>query len=414
MFIEKLLNRVFTGDQRPPMMTRSELRRSTTLIDSATLHDPLQNQVQSKSQNGTVDLQRRPSKSKPLLSFDDKPGPSGAVRANATFGHDKLWEQELQRRKQIDAAVKAEEEEEQRREAARAAKKKAKKKHKEEIQPPKTEPAKPARRMSVVPDLPPTLPSIPTTTARRAPPPAQDESESDSDSEASLRAARLKSARMVERTRSSQGWLSSDDEAARPKKAASPVLRLPSGSDEDLPLSALARGSIRPVQAQPGRSSDSEDERPLSTVLQKKLAVPSFGFQGFSLDTTLSTKKAEEETDDNVPLAVRHPQARAVSVMFPQNNRNDDEEDDDKPLGLKQLESQQQLQQVQYHNLLAAQQHMMMMQPSMTMPFAGPPVMNGFAPYMMAPQQIFAPQPIRPESNAKLQSVDRWRHSVEN
>ncbi|GJJ07178.1 hypothetical protein Clacol_001378 [Clathrus columnatus] len=411
----KSKQRVFTGDQRPSMMSRGQVRRSGTLIDPSTLRDrpSPQGQGQGQGQDEKTDLQRRPSKSKPLLNFDADPRgnrPSGNDKSNnSVFGVDQLWERELQRLKIIEAAEKEQEEENRLREAEKAAKK-AKKKRKDGLaQTPAAEiPPQPAQRMSVVPDLPPTLPDIPKTAARRAPRPVEDESESEADSEASARAAKANAAKMARMISPSQGWLSSDDEGGHRKKQITAPPKLPSDSDEDLPLSTLAQvGALRPRL--PARNSDSEDEQPLSQVLQKKsvLSLPDFGVGHFNLNTAqaVPTMREDEEEEDDVPLAVRHPRGQS---MFMQSHGDDD---DDKPLALKQFETQQQ-QQAQYHNLLA-QQQMMMMQPAMSMPFAAPSMMNGFSPFMMAPPPIYAPQPVLPDA-AKFQSVDRWRHGVEN
>lgn len=399
--------RVFTGDQRPSMMSRGHLRRSGTLIDPTTLHNPPQ--VQGQIQDGHTDLQRRPSKSKPLLSFDPQPG---NVKNKSVFGVDQLWERELHRLKEIEAAEKEEEEERQRREAAKAARKAKKKQQKEEIKSQKVESEQPVKRRSVVPDLPPTLPDIPKATTRRAPRPVEDESESEADSEASAREARINSAKMARISSSRQGWLSSDEENAQQKKQEPPQLNLPGESDEeeDLPLSTLARvAAVRPRLL--NQNPDSEDEEPLSKVLQKKTAfsLPDFEIGNIDLNASAPAPAADDEEEDDVPLAVRHPRAST----FIQNYVNQNDDDDDKPLGLKQFEAHQQ-QQAQYHQFLAQQQQqMMMMQPPMAVPFGAPSPMNGFPPFMMTPPPLYSPQPVFADAT-KYQSVDRWRHGVEN
>jgi len=69
--------RVFTGDDRPSMMARGPMRRSTTLIDPTSLKQrPISQNVLAKSQT-RPDLARRGSfGGKPLLNFDEDQ-PSG-------------------------------------------------------------------------------------------------------------------------------------------------------------------------------------------------------------------------------------------------------------------------------------------------------------------------------------------------
>ncbi|KAF8507842.1 hypothetical protein BU17DRAFT_71038 [Hysterangium stoloniferum] len=393
----KSKKRVFTGDERPSMMSRGsggQLRHSGTLIDPATL----QERPGSRNFGSRPGLTRRLSSgAKPLLNFSDEaipgvPKENGRVigGSKSVFGVDQLWERELEKLKEIEAAESAEAEELRHKEEMKAAKKgKSKTKNKQPV------PISPKEipRMSKVADLPPTLPVIAKATTRREKPPVVEDSDSEIDSEASENEAKVNAARLAT---TQAGWESSDDEGRRKRL---PVLRVEnSESEDDVPLArVLQNPSLRPS------GSDSEDEQPLAKVLERKSMVTDFQFHDIA--NQLSTDNNQEDEDDT-PLAIRHPRA---SAYLP--SHAGDEDEDDKPLGLQQLPQQQaQLNLVAQQNLLQ-QQQMMMMQP--TMSFGAPSMMSGYSPFLMsAPTFSVSPALPVPESQ-KYQTVDRWRHNIE-
>ena len=394
--------RVFTGDQRPTMMSRGQIRRSSTLIDPATLQD----RPVSQAFGDRPSLPRRASSgSKPLLDFSgETPVSPGAVNgrvpnSKSVFGVDQLWERELTRLKEIEAVEKVEEEERKRDEERKEAKKakskgkgKGKGKGKRYTSPPPSPPVlETLPRRSIVADLPPTLPAIPMATSRRTVPPILPESESDTDSEASENEAKANAARRGSKV---GGWGSSDDEGRR-----KPNKILGSDSEDDVPL-------VRKLQLPSVRapSPDSEDEKPLAHVLERKSKVPEFSFDNI-LNNSDSPMVKEDAEEDDTPLAVRHPRAQSMIARSVVPN---DDDDDEKPLGLKQIQQQQQAQ----FNIMAQQQVMMQAQLHNSMAFGAPSILSGFSPFMVPPP-TFSPAPgPSVHDPAKYQSVDQWRHNV--
>jgi hypothetical protein len=377
-------------------MSRGQLRRSSTLIDPATFED----RPPSQSFGNRPPLTRKGSSgSKPLLDFSgDAPISPGAVNgripnSKSVFGVDQLWERELGKLKEIEAAEKVEEEEQKRREDEKAAKK-AKGKGKAPLQPPSPSTEEAIPRQSKVSDLPPTLPVIEKATTRRPRPPILPEVDSDSDSEASENEAKAKAA--ARQVSEAGGWGSSDDEDRR--KTAG---KAGSDSEDDVPLARqLQLPSIRVP------SPDSEDEKPLAKVLERKSIVPDINFDDLlgGSGSPRKTAPAGDEEDDT-PLAVRHPRAQSIIS----HSAAHDDDDDEKPLGLKQAQQQQQ----QAHfNLMAQQQMMMQAQLRNSMAFGAPSMLSGFSPFMMPPP-AFSPGPAAPMHDpAKYQIVDQWRHDV--
>jgi len=387
--------RVFTGDQRPTMMLRGQIRRSSTLIDPATLQD----RPVSQAFGDRPSVSRRvSSSSKPLLDFSGEslsPGAADGRMANSksVFGVDQLWERELARLKEIEAAEKVEEEERRQREEEKAAKKGKKKRKGKNASPSPSLPAAEAvPRPSKVSELPPTLPAIKKATPRRAIPRAVPDFDSDTDSRASENEAKAKA---VRRRSEAGGWGSSSDEGRhKPNRVGN------SDSEDDVPLVLkLQMPSIRAVRPP---SPDSEDEKPLAKVLERKSMIPDFTFDPVSRNSALPVAQEDAEEDD-MPLAVRHPRAHSMVVQSVIHH-----DDDEKPLGLKQAEKHQQTQ----LNVMAQQQMMMQAQLHNSMAFSAPSMLSGFSPFIVPPP-TFSPTPGPPiHDPAKYHSVDQWRHNV--
>ncbi|KIJ56947.1 hypothetical protein M422DRAFT_238534 [Sphaerobolus stellatus SS14] len=394
--------RVFTGDQRPSMMSRGNIRRSSTLIDPATLNDRPASQA---FPNGPGLSRKGSLNSKPLLNFSNEVSPGEG--AKSVFGPDQIWERELLKLKEIEAIEKAAEDERRQHDDKKAARKakKSKKKGGSPVQDiPISQPQVFERPVSRLPELPPTLPNIPQ--ASRKPRPPVDESDSEPDSEASEREAKRNAARLDSKL---GGWGSSDDEKKVGTNRVQPRVPLDDDSEDDVPLAQVLQNP--PALRLP--ESDSEDEQPLSKVLERKSTF----FPNTNLGSIYGqvTNDDGDGDEDEMPLGLKHPRA---SAFLSQSIAGGDEEDDDKPLALKQMERQQGHQVQQGHFGLMGQPPMMMMQPQMTgsMVFGAPSMMSGFTPFgmpVMAPPMFNMPQqaPIVPDA-AKYASVDRWRRDV--
>ncbi|KAG5221603.1 Hsp90 protein-domain-containing protein [Salix suchowensis] len=217
--------RVFTGDQRPSMMARGQVR-SSTLIDPATLQPPPNrssafgmpptsphsqsliphNLARSSTlidpatlaapparastfgipETSPQNLTRRNSSMKPLLNFDDdaQPRESKTLNSRSVFGVDTLWEREMAKLKEIEEQEKLEaaaRELEESKLADKKSKKKGKKKGKGQETPEETPTSTPVigqeeavPRVSaeppILPDIPKAVrrPPRPRTTTRRA------------------------------------------------------------------------------------------------------------------------------------------------------------------------------------------------------------------------------------------------------
>lgn len=383
------------------MMSRGA--RSSTLIDPATLQAPPA-QPQRMSSYGAANnhpgLSRRESTNKPLLNFDDetkaRPGlaPGGQMASSrSVFGVDTLWEREMKKLKEIEAAEKiaaAQREAEE----ARVEQKKGKKG--KGRQGPATEfpsqsslavhnePVEP--RVSIEP---PVLPAIQPPTVRRQPPPVgDDDTDSDSDVEGPVRMAKPDIA----------GWnATSSDEGHGPRRTTGTGLRYPSQvqkneSDEDLPLSS----AVQKVIQRNLRADDSDEDKPLSIMLgRSKSPMLSINFDKLS---------AGNEDDDDAPLGLR------ASRMLPSRNGDDD----DAPLGLhpEQQRRAQYHMMAQFQQQQAQQQHQqMMMQAQMTNSMFFNPMMGGFPQMPMGvPMQSPSPPPVH--DAAKYGRVDQWRRDV--
>ncbi|KAJ7638798.1 hypothetical protein FB45DRAFT_1023562 [Roridomyces roridus] len=407
--------RVFRGDERPSMMARQSQRKST-LID---LIDPqarpvTQHMGSFDSQGSQQALGRRNSlNAKPLLNFDDdnklvRPGLRQAATSRSVFGVDTLWERELAKLKEIEAREKVEEDLQKAKEAemeARDAKRRAKKaRRKDKSDSPPTPEAEatvsvqPAPIETRIPSAPPVLPAI--SPVRRRPPPVNDDSDSD-DSD------RPGPSRPQEKGR--DGW-SSDEEGKGPirttgtgprfvKKPERPAAHIGGeDSEEDLPLAAtMDRVVQRATQLQRPPGSDSDEEQPLSVLIQKKMSLPSVNF-----DKRSQSHGADDEEEDDQPLGLR---ASRVAPSF--GGSVHPGEDDDMPLAYHP----EQQRRSQFHMMAQAaqQQQQMMLQAQMhnSMFFSPQPMM---APGYFGPQMMMPPPALHDE--AKYGAVDRWRRDV--
>ena len=111
---------------------------------------------------------------------------------------------------------------------------------------------------------------------------------------------------------------SSDDEGRRKPK---PNLG-DSDSEDDVPLVLkLQMPTIRPIRPP---SSDSEDEKPLAKVLERRSMIPDFTFDTElrNPDTALGQGDSEE---DDIPFAVCHPRARPMVTRSVVHDDDDDE-----------------------------------------------------------------------------------------
>ena len=418
------------------MMARSNnLQRSSTLIDP----ESLKQRPQSQTLNTLgADLARRNSKGKTLINFDDEiPGARNTLsnnlqprggNARSVFGVDTLWERELVKLREIEEREKVEEDERKKRDdqAKRGRKKGKGKKKGMEQSPQEALPAASSEQSMAAEqiDSPPVLPHIQkASTPRRPPPPPADDDESDdSGSEASS---------VVQRRgpKAAEDWHagSSDDERG-PRRTTGTGPRYPkqqvpprrqvaeSDSEEDLPLVAtIGRAveratqvrSIAPVE------SDSDEEKPLSVLLDAKLKSPATNSPSASTNLFLSPKAPVDDSDeeDDQPLGLR---ASRVLPSSSDLQNGGDEDDDDKPLALHP----DQIRKTQY---AAMQQQQFMMQAAQmhqSMYFGTPSMMGSgfFAPPMVPPMMMAAQSPMAAApaggDAAKFGRVDKWRHDV--
>ncbi|OBZ70173.1 hypothetical protein A0H81_09874, partial [Grifola frondosa] len=436
--------RVFTGDQRPSMMARTPMKRSSTLIDPESLKmRPVSQRMDSF--NTAPDLTRRNSGNiKPLLNFDDEiPGaphqslgvhPAAGGQKGSTrsvFGVDTIWERELAKLKEIEEQERVAAEERKKieegadagKKGKRKGKKKGKAKGREQDQdiPIETTPTLTPEFHSESqrqPSPPHVLPMIAKTVVRRPPPPPADDDDSEDESDSSETPGPV--IPNVARRSQVVGWHagSSDEEEKGPRRTTGSGPRYPNqssarppqivrkdgeSSDEDVPLVAtIGRAAQRLTRIKTDVES-SEEEEPLSKLLEKtKLKLPSVG-------DSLSPRTINDDDDDDKPLGLR-----ASRLLAPSN-----QEDDDVPLAfhpdqvrktqyfMAQQQQQQQQQMMMQAQAAQLQQSMMYGAPSlMGSGFFGPPM----APMMMYPQLPSTPPPAQDVN--KFGRVDKWRHDV--
>ncbi|KAG6880047.1 hypothetical protein C0992_007364 [Termitomyces sp. T32_za158] len=379
--------------------------KKRTLIDPATLQSRPASQYfksveppasqQAPARRNSVNI-------KPLLNFDDEDkGASNTVlpHGRSVFGVDTLWEREMLKLKEIEAQEK-QEEEWNLREATEGNKKSKKKSRRKERSksalvsqsgnPSPNTPSKPGASIE-----PPVLPDVPKTI--RKPPPQIPYDASDSDaSDVGVNVAQ-----------NDPEWYaaSSDEDVEGPRRTTGTGPRFSSkqhprravgddGDDDDVPLSI--------VHSKPKiLSPDSEDERPLSSLIQKK--------QSSLLGSHFDNLGRRDEDDDNQPLGLRVP--RLAPSSNPDNQARDD---DDKPLAFHP----EQQRRSQLHMMAAQQQQLIMQAQLQNSMYFPPPAMMGspffgstVMPMMMqAPIPIPSPPPMHDQ--AKYNRVDSWRHDV--
>ncbi|KAH9951682.1 hypothetical protein B0H21DRAFT_717066 [Amylocystis lapponica] len=428
--------RVFTGDERPSMMARSQVKRSSTLIDPESLKRPTSQRMDSFY--STPDLARRNSaNAKTLIQLDDEiPGarqhlgvdPVRPGVKRSVFGVDTLWERELAKLRQMEEADRVEAEERTKREAQEELSRPKKGKGKGKKRGRRKDEAETPDGASAVPEPTPepqpaspsfVLPTIQKTVVRKVPPPsADDDTESESDS-SDVPAAQKRASQVAD-------WYagSSDEEKRGPRRTTGSGPRHPQptrivqqnddSSEEDLPLVAtIGRAAQRMTQAS-RVEDDSDEEQPLAVLLDKRLRLPSMGSMGSGF-LPGETGGNDDDDDDNKPLGLRASRAALSSQAF---GSADQEEDDDKPLGLHP----DQMRRTQYMMAAQQQQQQQMMlqmqaaQMQQSMIFGAPSMMSsGFfgpmpPPMMMPPQLPMTPPPV--EDTVKFGRVDKWRHDV--
>ncbi|KAI0036713.1 hypothetical protein K488DRAFT_40474 [Vararia minispora EC-137] len=447
--------RVFYGDARPSMMSRPTNKRSNTLIDPTTLSQRPGSQLMDTS------LARRNSYGpKPLLDLNEdgelpiprRPGQMPSTRS--VFGVDTLWEKEMAKLQQIEAQEaelrKVDEERKQAALAKESKRKKRKSKGKElDVKPLQDSIPSPASSPSAeqptrVSLTAPVLPDIPQNITRGPPPPpGADESDSDSDS-SDASAGKATTPR----------WFAgaSDDghedgpvrkpgvgpryPHGRPREQPLKQLQDDDDSEEDVPLVATVdRALQRATRANLQTAlapDDSDEDKPLSRVLQKKQST--VGQLDINFDNLLSSANpsasgvpksgdggGDSDDEDEMPLGLR------ASRVIPSSTAHDSDEDE-KPLGLhpqQQMRSQYQMsmmaqqQQQQAVAVAAVQQMALQQQMTASMMFSNPSLMGSgfFAPTPMAVPMPMMPPPVAgspppPRDPAKFNRVDQWRRGV--
>ncbi|KAI6164848.1 hypothetical protein EDD17DRAFT_1802136 [Pisolithus thermaeus] len=253
----------FTGDDRPSMMIRGQMRRSSTLIDPTTLgRDPSQN-LSTMAQS----LSRRDS-SGPLVNLNGEKLPVLGTSASegylpktrSVFGVDTIWDREMAKLKETEAQERAEAEEKSTRERARDDKKKKSGKSKTVDSNVSGSAPSPSVRGSVMSTLPPALPPMQNSTSSQPPILAEGESDMESNNEGPL-------GRMLNQTeKTADQWVaeSSDEDDDGPRRTTGvgprypakpkPIRHVSAGSEdseEDLPLVATAARAARRVTQLP-------------------------------------------------------------------------------------------------------------------------------------------------------------------
>lgn len=448
--------RVFTGDERPSMMVRGQIRRSSTLIDPQTLgRPPSQNLDNAITLNPRQSLLRRNSSgSKPLLDMGGEKAPSnlgpGAEqllsKSRSVFGVDTLWDLEMVKLKKMEAEEKAEAEERKKREEEEEERRSKKKKKGKAKGKGSTIPLESASS----PDLPsgsrvgsvaPTLPAIQRPILKRSPQ-VDDESESDSDNDDAVPKATLEKAadRWVSESSDEENELrrttgvglqyssnanaspqfpqlySDDSEEDLPLTAAAQrVVRRASqlgsfgvddDSEEDIPLTAAAARIVKRATQLPHHADDEDEDKPLADVINRARSI---NFDGRS-----RADEDQDEDEDERPLGLRAsrlPLASQTSLPFIGG-----EEDDDKPLAFHP--EQQRRTQYQMFAQAQQQQQMMMQAQIQNSMFFNPAMMGSgvftpmAVPSMMMGVPMAPPSPPPAHDAGKYGRVDRWRRDV--
>ncbi|KAG6378562.1 hypothetical protein JVT61DRAFT_12827 [Boletus reticuloceps] len=414
--------RTFQGDNRPSMMIRGQIRRSSTLIDPDLL-GPSSNP--QNADNRASAFTRRSSAARLLDSNGEKPPIIGASsssgdlpQSRSVFGVDTLWDQGTGRRQR---------------------KKKGKSKLQEtESTPPQTYARLQDVSESRVSSEPPMLPAVQKPVLRRAPVADDDvpsESENDEDDEDDVPLGQALG-RITDKA--ADNWVaesSDEDEGPRrttghgPRDVAEPPLNRgeDEDSEEDLPLTAAAeRIAKRATQLPPLKLVDDDEDKPLAAVLseskmsfgQSKLSLPNLSFDHLSGGRPLTN----DDDDDEQPLGLRASRLPAMvsHASLPLMGGPGVDEDDEKPLAFhpeQQRRAQyQMLAQLQQQQQQQQQQQMMMQAQMHNNFYFGPPAMMGTGFFGMGvPPLMGIPMPPSPppaHDATKYGRVDRWRHDV--
>jgi hypothetical protein len=401
--------RVFTGDQRPSMMSREQTR--STLIDPATLNTRPTTQRQSSfglPGSRQVLTKRNSLNAKPLLTFDDEEAKfrsSAAPRmisSRSVFGVDTLWESEMSKLREIQAQEEKYEEQKRQDEEEEGTGKKKRKKGKKKKGQQEQNPTDSYVDAEKYRDES-TGPRISVVTRITGPPPkVMDEADDDESDEVDALPTNIPD--------DDEGkWFSDSDEEG-PRRTTGVGLRYPKrtqrmprtvndDSEEDVPLSvALDKVVQRATRLQ--QQEDSDEEKPLSSLLlQKNAANLSANFENVP-----GTGAGDSEDDDNKPLGLR-----ASGIVNRSGN-----DDDDTPLALHP----EQQRRTQYQMMAQQQQQLMMQAQFQNSMFFSPPSMYGFGPPvmptmpMMMQPPIPAPTPPSVHEANKFGRVDKWRHDV--
>ncbi|KAG9104723.1 hypothetical protein FRC06_011617 [Ceratobasidium sp. 370] len=416
--------RVFRGDNRPAMMERGQIRRQSTLIDSAALqsrpvttllpHGPVISGAEQRSNAN------RASTIQPLLNFDSN-AQGRVANSKSVFGVDTVWEREMAKLKEMQEMQKLEDEAQQAREDEKQQRKGKEKKGKGKAGPPVSPSASAdavsspnASELNRMSSAPPTLPTI-VPLRDQVPPPA-----SPGESETSLPPANR---RRSVATLDAGGWFagSSDgEEESGEKRNSRPRVPPVSGergedSDDDVPLTQIK------VHAP---ASDDDEDAPLSSLVRPKSVLPDLN-SGLNLDLAASIGLAPEPTpskrpktddsDDEVPLAIHR---QSIMPQSAPNKPADDDDDDEKPLGLRLSQAPnaaQQRRQAEYQQmmLMQQQQQIMMQQQAMRASLAFGGSTLSFQPQFGGPGSVHSfGAPVFGAPDPKLSRVDRWRHGV--
>ncbi|KAJ9106712.1 hypothetical protein QFC19_003024 [Naganishia cerealis] len=411
--------RVFRGDNRPAMMSRSH---TGPLVDLNGIVDPLTGQTSPRlRQNASLTLQDEDGR--PLVrsvSQGDQAERPLMSRGKSVFGVDTLWEKELKKleaQKESERALAIQMEEGRKKKGAKKGKKDKKRgeKYPEQYQDdvsvstlahPHTETMLSQGREEI--GMPPSLSLSDLATTLHEP---------YNPSEGSI-------AKPIPHINVGvDDWAAgSDEEGATPqprrrkRRTIKPVPPVGSDSEDDVPL-AKAFGISRPRS--PGEHSDTSEDEPLSNLQKKKV----------------SSRTLDAVDEDDIPLALRR--AQKPGYIPAQSTATQSLDEDDMPLAQRRLRAQQTgitdpgLQ--QQHHLamaMAQQQHQSMMMHPMSM-YGGMPMMNmGMGMGMGMPMGMPSPMGMMPGTtpfgafnNASAYSlaqapppdpkIDRWRREVE-
>lgn len=419
--------RVFKGDDRPSMMARDQMQRSSTLIDPQSLQRPISRSLGTSQAMGW----RNSVNAQPLLNFDDDQfgnkatlAPNPRVRnGRSVFGTDTLWEREMVKLKEIEIHEQREKEETEKMEAEETARvEKKNKKGKKSKGKSADQVREKSRELEVLhePELrisaePPVLPVIQKP---NPPPPVNDDNtQSESDDSANHAPVRNKARRANAETVADRWVAGSSDEDEEPRRTTGVGPRYRNqgrgksqpaddDSEEDMPLAATVGRALKRVMSP--ADDDSDEDLPLSAMLDKaKISIPPINFDSPSVNNP-----RDDDDDDDEPLGLR---ASMVPPMHSYVGRDDD--DDDKPLAFHP----EQQRRTQYQVMAQQQQIMMQAQMQQSMFFGAPPMMgSGFfgppmasipSPMMMGLQQQMPSPPPAPDVG-KFGLVDRWRRDV--